>query len=758
MISAFIFGYIIASFVLCAFLIMMVVKTIRSEKSEIKSKMIPLFLFATLGVGSYTMFLLSYRYFPALIFTEIYFISTDWIALSMLNFSIAYTRDIKWKHLINVLFKSLATIDTVSLLLNSFTQHSFDLEPCLSVGKFIYWGHSFFSWHYIHLAFCYVMVALTFAILLTQSFIAKKYYRRKYIVILNLYFFVIALNFISYSYNYPVDISVIFYGILAFAINYYSNFSFPAFIVHSSLLRLIDVVSPIIVDFDYEGKVVYMNAAARNFFNVNFGVVKIGPSSFRKKYLANPQSEMDFMCDSQKRHFSVEYQELDFEGQIVGSYLKLEDKTEEIETMLHEKEIATHDELTGLYNRLGFFEAGQAAIRMKKFKNPILSVSNIKDFKLLNELLGEDFGDKVLIKQAALIKSIPARQIIGGRLGDDKFAVLIEKDDFNEKKFEQALKKVQKITENTAYQIFIVAGVYEVQDEKESLQLMYDKAKFAMDLIRDDYNDVFAYYDENLMKKVLFEREIVNDFDAALERGEFEVYLQPFEDSKGETVNVEALVRWNRHAQKTIWQPAEFLEILEKRGLLHKLDMYMCEKIAEKLAEWKRHGKTNVFVSVNISAKDRYYIDFEKFLSGLLDKYDFDANEMGFEIPEIMLIEQTDNTRKYFDDIRKKGFKIIIDGFGSDYSALNTLKNYNFDAIKLNPNFFAGIETSERNRVILSAIVKIASDFDLNIVAKGIEKIEDKECLKKFGLSTFQGFFYESPLSIKEFETKCLGL
>ncbi len=184
----------------------------------------------------------------------------------------------------------------------------------------------------------------------------------------------------------------------------------------------------------------------------------------------------------------------------------------------------------------------------------------------------------------------------------------------------------------------------------------------------------------------------------------------------------------------------------------------MCEKLAEKLAEWKRHGKTNVFVSVNISAKDRYYIDFEKFLSGLLDKYDFDANEMGFEIPEIMLIEQTDNTRKYFDDIRKKGFKIIIDGFGSDYSALNTLKNYNFDAIKLNPNFFAGIETSERNRVILSAIVKIASDFDLNIVAKGIEKIEDKECLKKFGLSTFQGFFYESPLSIKEFETKCLGL
>ncbi len=758
LITGFIYGYVTVSFILCLFLIFTIIRLVSAEKHEIKWQLVPLFAFATIALGSYSLFLLSPKYLYALAFDTIYFICTDWMALGMLNFAIAYTKEVRWKRLTNFGFTLLAIIDTCSLVINFFTKHSFNIVPCISFGDFIYWGNFFHPVHYVHIGFCYVIVGLTFLILITQSLFAKKYYKRKYVVILFLYFFVIFVNFVCYTLNTTVDVSVIFYGALAYAICYYSTRTFPSFIVYSSLLNSIGCISPVIVDFDYDGNVVFMNAAAKRFFDVSFGVVRSGASPFRKNYLKNPVKELDLLCGEQIRHFSVEYKELEFNKHPCGSYLKLEDKTEERDKFLREKAIATHDELTGLYNRLGFFEAAQNALKEKKFRHPILLVTNIKDFKLINEIFGEVFGDSVLLGQATLMKDLAQENNIIGRLADDKFVIMMEKEDFDEERFKSEFESMGKISEDTAYQIQIFTGIYEIRDETESIQVMYDKAKMAMDQLGDNYDVMFARYGSNLMEKLLSEKKMSDDFETALENGDIEMYLQPFEDTVKKRLNAEALVRWKNSAKQELWEPEKFIGILEERGLLYKLDMYMCELAAKKLAEWKKLGRNDIDISVNISAKDKYYVDFVQFTFGLIEKYDFDAKNLCFEIPEIMLIEQSENTRKSFEAIRKLGFKIMIDGFGSEYSTLNSLKEFNIDAIKLNSNFFMSIDFSERNRIILETIIKIGQELNLKIVAKGVEKIEEINSLKEFGLSTFQGFFYEKPLSINEFEERYLRL
>ena len=181
------------------------------------------------------------------------------------------------------------------------------------------------------------------------------------------------------------------------------------------------------------------------------------------------------------------------------------------------------------------------------------------------------------------------RNSVLGRIAGDRFVQIVLKKNFDEKHLLDNIKTLCSLMEDRIYKLHVYAGVYEIKDVNEPVQTMYDKANMAIERIKGDYNQVISYYDEGDMKRLMHEKSIVAEFDKALENGEFCMYLQPQFDSRGTLLGAEALVRWN-HPKRGLLYPDSFVGILEKTGIIYKLDNFIWEKAAEKIKEWNAAG------------------------------------------------------------------------------------------------------------------------------------------------------------------------
>ena len=215
---------------------------------------------------------------------------------------------------------------------------------------------------------------------------------------------------------------------------------------------------------------------------------------------------------------------------------------------------------------------------------------------------------------------------------------------------------------------------------------MCDKAMMAIDVIQGSYERSFNIYNDDLFRRIIKEKEIIGEFDKAIEENEFHMFLQPQIANDGTLVGAEALVRWI-HPDKGMISPAEFIPVLEKSGLIHKLDLYMWEKAAQRLEKWKKQGKDNLWVSVNISTKDFYLIDICEAFRSIAEKYDFDIKNLKLEITESALMRDVRRIMQNMDELHDLGFDIEIDDFGSGYSSLGMLKDIRADILKIDMIF-----------------------------------------------------------------------
>ena len=748
--NSLIFMYSITSVAVCLFLIWLTVRVLKSSL-DIKLYLALPMIMGFFSIISYIIFINSYGYKTALFFNSLYFIGTDWMAFFMFRFSLAYSGTKKKFKFLSFIFTVFCITDSVSLLLNFKHLHSFDLVQTFLSSGFSYWGLEFTTLHYFHLGFCYVMVGLTFVHLFVNALLAPTYYKNKFVTILFAYGTVIICNFISYTLNTPVDFSVVLYGILAGFICTYSSKQFPAYLVNSSLVNLNNTISSAIFCFDFSGKLILKNAAARQLMEKSIGNDS-DAETFRRIFLETKPKEITLSINNKPHHFRTEYNELSIEGAFTGSYLKLEDKTNEINQLKNRRYMVTHDSLTGLLNRAGFFETVQHALEHYSYINPIMLASNIKDFKLINEIYGEKTGDNILINQANMMINYAHRKNINGRLNDDKFAILMEKKDFNHEIFEEAFQLLNTITEDNIYHMKISVGIYEILDKKESVQSIYDKAKMAMDSIGDDYQSMFAYYDSTMMDRLMAEKNVVSEFEKALEEMQFELYLQPVTNEKGTLCSAEALVRWN-HPRDRIITPVNFIDILERTGLIYKMDQYVWDMAAKKAKEWQTRGITDIPISINISSKDKYYIDIAQVLLSITSKYNLDPSCLILEIREKSLMESREKTMEMFNALKDAGFKIIIDRFGTGYTSLNMLKDYNADGVKIDTDFLSNDHISEKNRIILTTMIELADSLNMQIIAEGVETKNNVITLSEMGCRLFQGYYFSKPLPVREFES-----
>lgn len=282
---------------------------------------------------------------------------------------------------------------------------------------------------------------------------------------------------------------------------------------------------------------------------------------------------------------------------------------------------------------------------------------------------------------------------------------------------------------------------------------MCDKANLASETIKNEYKSNIAYYTERLFESSIEERRIIGEFERAISNNEFEMYLQPQVDSSGNLYGAEALVRW-QHPERGLLSPAIFIDVLEKTGFIYRLDRYMWDKAAKKLSEWKKEGKDQYHISVNISTKDFYLVDVYETFVGLVDKYDIDPVNLKIEITETTLMSDLDKNMGIIRRLQNYGFNIEIDDFGSGYSSLNMLKDISADVLKIDMGFLRASENEAKGLDILESIITLAGKLGMKVITEGVETKKQLYMLAEMGCDMYQGYYFSKPIPVDEFEKK----
>lgn len=743
--------------VVSAIFLLHFVRTISKARTDAKEPTIFVICAISAMLLVYSLFLMSEFHNKALILFCVYKVCAIWTYYLTFSFNHAFTNTTKKLGFIKEFYFILCFIDSVLLLANARVNVIFDLVPEHTKAGFFYWGIKYTSKFGFHKLVCAILSFSSLALLISSIAKAPSYNKVKYVTILTSESLVLIANYVFNSLNLPLNISLLMLAASSIFIANYVNKDFSAPILIGPLSAITESINDIIFCYDSSENLIYANSAAKNVFKKSNDNLENFAKEFRQNFLINRPTELSLKLENgEERYYITEYKDFFISNSNIGSYLRLQDKTKETLESRRKNYIATHDLLTGLFNRSGFFKKMQEALYQNTFKNPILICTNIKDFKLINTIYSEQVGDSVLQNQTAVIKRLPGHQkSIIGRIADDKFAILMEKQDFDKDIFEEVFNEVSCIIEKTLYNIQIVAGIYEIYDKKDTIQSIYDKAKISLDAIKDSDNQIFSFYNPSMMEKMLKEKDIVNDFEKSLNEKQFSIQLQPVIDNDGNVLGAESVVRWNNPKYENL-TPSSFLDVLERTSLIYKLDVYVWELVAKKLHEWKERGFSDRFISVNVSSKDKFFIDIIKTFSELIKKYDISPQNFKVEIRETAMLENPEKTIEIFSQLKKLGIKVYIDNFGTGFSSLNVLKDFIADGIKMDTSFLSESKVSGKNKIILQTMISMSSNLGMEFIAKGVESENQMLALSKMDCKLFQGFYFSKPLPVKTYEAKYL--
>ncbi|MCR5047248.1 MAG: GGDEF domain-containing phosphodiesterase [Treponema sp.] len=715
---------------------------------------------ALFTIPIYSLFITARSVFWATLYDGIYFICTDLLCFVMLLYILCYSSRQKLIKPAVFILTPLLLIDSVSLIANAWTKHTFELTRALLPNGNPFWSCAFTPLHYIHLAFCYSMLSFAIFFLIKSIVSEPSFYKTKFIAILAAFAVVVCANAFCYTRDLAIDFSVLLYPILGIFIYYYSAYSAPRQLLTHSLTNVNESIDDAILYFDINDECIYKNSKGVELFNKDGVFSKEKALEFLLHARGKLQAKKDsapiefFTINGEERQFEIESEDVYYGYNLIGSYLKLSDKTDEINKYLTQKFLATHDELTGAYTREHFFKICDEKIRENKDTQYLMISSNIRQFKLLNELFGEEIGNKILISMTRAAKTLAIHESVLGRVGDDRFGLLVQKEYFTEDLVTSFLQAPQEFLKDSMYKLNLCVGICEARDN-ESAQLLYDKTQLAIKKICDDYQKHIAYYNSDLMDSLLREKQVTADFEKALEDGQIQMYLQPFFNADGEVMGGEALARWD-HPQRGLLIPEMFIPILENSGLIHKLDSYIWECAAKKLESWQAQGKDSIYISVNVSSKDILYIDIADTFKQLLLRHSFNPQNLKIEFTEGALTKDISVATELFSQLKQLGFEIGIDDFGHGYSSLNFLKDINADILKMDMVLVQQTENEERVKVILKFIVQISNALGMQLISEGVETEDQLKTLKSLGFPYFQGYYFSKPLTVKDFEEKYL--
>lgn len=738
----------------------------RKNKTHLATTLRHLSVLAVGAILANIMMLVVEDRFHTMLANSIYHTILIWLIYTLLSFTREYTGFTKYTAVHKKITLWILSLDSVNILLNCFFEHSFtcyEVQYTPTSGVFyVVDGKPF---HMLHMAVSYTLITLLMFLLIKKIIQAPTIYKAKYVVVFCIVGTILLGDTIYLVLDMPVDASVTLYAFTA-AIIYYCAFTLsPKRLAYRTINQVMTNMSEAALLYDIDGNCVFINDAAEKMLQVleQEGAISSRKGMYHKwrdwvgKQGANQDLKEEQVFQQSVKlkervcHYRITYKRLqDEKGRFQGSYFTVQDCTTEAQNLIKERYNATHDRLTGLYNREHFFEVVHDYLRANKENTYMMICSDIANFKLINDVFDTATGDKLLCRIADIIRRRLTGYGIFGRLEGDRFAVLVPKEGFELQPYLDGLQEFAFLDGPLPYQVDTYMGIYEIQDINVPVAMMCDRALMALHTVKGGQKK-YAFYDEVMRDRMIREKELSGELDGAMRREDVRIFLQPQVDVNGEAIGAEALVRWT-HPSRGLIIPGDFIPYLEKSGLIAKVDRHVWEIACRTLKRWKDAGKENYYISVNISPVDFHYMDIYETFVELVKRYDISPTNIRLEITESAIMENFSQQVALIARLRNAGFIVEMDDFGSAYSSLNMLKDLYVDVLKLDMAFLGRAKDMDRAREILSSIVDLAKRLKLPVVCEGVETVEQVNFLKKIGCEVFQGYYYGRPMEVSAFE------
>lgn len=439
----------------------------------------------------------------------------------------------------------------------------------------------------------------------------------------------------------------------------------------------------------------------------------------------------------------------------IGTWLYLFSRTK------YEKEIekiAYNDSLTGLMNFVKFKIEGNRLLKDRPLKKFAVFYMDIRNFKMINDVFSYKTGDKIIQGIAEELRYSFNKESLVARVSADNFVVMLEYQDKDvlEEELNDIIKKMSSnsYVRDMEYHLDIYGGVCCREDcEKNDVNTMLDRANMARKHAKDSKTKKLVFYNKIMGELLIREQDMELRKEEALKNGEFIIFIQPkYSLESGKAEGGEALVRWKTN--EGYISPGEFIPLFEKNDFIVSIDKYMHEEVCKLQRKWLDRGLKVFPISVNVSKRQLYNPNFAEEYIETKNKYDLPDNTVELEFTESIFFEKYEVISGIVKKLTKYGYICSIDDFGSGYSSLNLLKDVSLGVLKIDRLFFENLENNKRGDIIIRNVINMASELKMKTVAEGVETLEQLEFLKSVNCDMVQGYIYDRPMPVEEFEIK----
>lgn len=420
--------------------------------------------------------------------------------------------------------------------------------------------------------------------------------------------------------------------------------------------------------------------------------------------------------------------------------------------------LANYDSLTGLANRLLFRERlDRALIRADRNKTLVaLLVIDLDRFKNINDTLGHDAGDDLLIKVAGRLEECTREGDTIARLGGDEFTIIME----DVKNFEDAVTIAEKVLSFmktpfnlSAQELYVSPSIgismYPIDDLKAGNLLK--NADSAMYRAKESGRNCYRFYTADMNQQLLSNLNMEAKLRRAIDRQEFVLHYQPkFDMNTHELIGAEALIRWCDPEEGMI-SPAVFIPLAEESGLISVITDWVVIEACKQNSRWQQEGYEPIRMAINLSPRQFKQENVAKRIFNQIIYSDLAPKYVELEITEGALMDDVNKSNEILKELKERGIHISIDDFGTGYSSLSYLKKFHLDTLKIDQSFVRDILEDPDDAAIVSAIIAMAKSLRLNVIAEGVETDAQLNYLARKGCNEAQGYLLGKPVSAKEF-------
>lgn len=434
---------------------------------------------------------------------------------------------------------------------------------------------------------------------------------------------------------------------------------------------------------------------------------------------------------------------------------------ERIEVMSQQlKNQVVIDELSGINNRrYGKRKLSEMIVSAKSSDGRIgVIFIDLDRFKTFNDNMGHWFGDKLLQVVANRLKGELQSGEFIARLGSDEFMILVENPSTMEELHRIAGRYVQVFQQpflviDKYYTINASMGVSVFPHNGDDMETLFRNADIALYINKRSKNNQYEIFHDNMLANVNRTFVMEKELWGALDRGEFSLVYQPLIDVRsGNIIGAEALLRWSNPLLGMV-SPIDFIPVAENTNLIVDIGKWVLKEACFQNKQWQEQGMIPIEISVNVSAKQLRYPDFVDAVSNVIKETGMNSHYLKLEITESVSMENIDEVRKIFSELKKMNIKLSIDDFGTGYSSLAELKALAVDEIKIDKSFIDDIHINGniKDMVMIESIVAMAKSFKLKVVAEGVESSDQFSILQEAQCDYVQGYFFSKPVKTEDF-------